>query len=80
MTHEINPVLPYVDRVLYLAGGRFRVGTPDEVLTSATLSELYGAPVEVIRAGGRVLVAGVPETTQSGHHPDRQRARRRSAP
>ena len=33
VTHEINPVLPYVDRVLYLAGGRFRIGTVDEVLT-----------------------------------------------
>src|SRR4029077_9817569 len=33
VTHEINPILPYVDRVLYLAGGRCAVGTPDEVLT-----------------------------------------------
>ena len=38
VTHEINPVLPLVDRVLYLVDGRFRVGTPDEVMTSATLS------------------------------------------
>ena len=36
VTHDINPVLPYVDRVLYLADGRFRIGTVDEVLTSAT--------------------------------------------
>jgi zinc/manganese transport system ATP-binding protein len=70
VTHEINPVLPYVDRVLYLAGGRFRVGTPDAVLTSATLSDLYRAPVEVIRAGGRILVAGVPDNPESSHHPD----------
>lgn len=59
VTHEINPVLPYVDRVLYLAAGRFRVGTVDEVLNSATLSELYGAPIDVIRTRGRILVAGV---------------------
>jgi len=64
VTHEINPVLPYVDRVLYLADGRFTVGSVDEVMTSATLSALYGSPVEVIRSGGRILVAGVPE-----HHP-----------
>ncbi len=76
VTHEINPVLPYVDRVLYLAGGSFRVGTPDEVLTSATLSDLYRAPVEVIRAGGRILVAGVPDDPESSHHPgDRGRDR-----
>ncbi len=72
VTHEINPVLPYVDRVLYLAGGRFRVGTPDEVLTTATLSDLYRAPVEVIRAGGHVLVAGVPDNPESSHHPGDQ--------
>jgi zinc/manganese transport system ATP-binding protein len=61
VTHEINPVLPYVDRVLYLAGGRFRVGTVDEVMTSETLSALYDVPVEVIRTGSRILVAGVPD-------------------
>jgi zinc/manganese transport system ATP-binding protein len=61
VTHEINPVLPYVDRVLYLARGRFRVGTVEEVFTSATLSDLYGVPIEVVNLRGRILVAGVPE-------------------
>jgi zinc/manganese transport system ATP-binding protein len=70
VTHEINPVLPYVDRVLYLADGRFRVGLPDEVLTSRTLSALYRAPVEVVRTGGHVLIAGVPEHTSYSHHVD----------
>ena len=53
VTHDINPVLPYVDQVLYLAGGSFRLGPPDRVLTSKGLSELYGAPVDVLpcRAG-----------------------------
>ncbi|GIF62141.1 ABC transporter ATP-binding protein [Asanoa ishikariensis] len=64
VTHEINPVLPYVDSVLYLAGGRFRVGTVEDVFTSATLTELYGVPVEVVTAGGRILVAGIPQA----HH------------
>ncbi|SHF77834.1 zinc/manganese transport system ATP-binding protein [Jatrophihabitans endophyticus] len=68
VTHEINPVLPYADRVLYLAGGRFRVGTVDTVLTSETLSELYGVPVEVIRTRGRILVAGLPQDAQSQEH------------
>ena len=27
VTHEINPILPLVDRVLYLVDGRFRIGT-----------------------------------------------------
>lgn len=66
VTHEINPVLPYVDRVLYLAGGRFRVGTVGEVFTSETLSQLYGVPIEVVRARERILVAGIPEVSHHG--------------
>jgi zinc/manganese transport system ATP-binding protein len=68
VTHEINPVLPYVDRVLYLADGQFRVGSVDEVLNSATLSELYGVPVDVIRIGDRILVAGLPDAARDAHH------------
>ncbi|MFC6010046.1 metal ABC transporter ATP-binding protein [Nocardia lasii] len=58
VTHEINPILPLVDRVLYLVDGGFRIGTPDEVMTSATLSELYGTEVEVLRVRGRLVVVG----------------------
>jgi zinc/manganese transport system ATP-binding protein len=61
VTHDVNPVLGMVDRVLYLAGGKFRVGPPDEVLRSEVLSELYDAPVDVIRARGRVIVVGAPD-------------------
>ena len=68
VTHEINPVLPYVDRVLFLAGGRFRVGTVEEVLTSESLSDLYGTRVEVFRHGDQVLIAGAPEHTEHTHH------------
>ncbi|GIF73393.1 hypothetical protein [Asanoa siamensis] len=66
VTHEINPVLPYVDRVLYLAGGGFQVGTVEEVFTSAALSRLYGVPVEVVRVNGRILVAGIPAADEHG--------------
>jgi zinc/manganese transport system ATP-binding protein len=58
VTHDINPVLPYVDRVLYLARGAYRLGTPAQVLTSECLSDLYGAPVEVVRTGRGVAVLG----------------------
>jgi zinc/manganese transport system ATP-binding protein len=61
VTHEINPVLPYVDRVLYLAGGKFSIGTVAEVMTSQTLSHLYGVQIDVLHSGGRVIVAGVPD-------------------
>jgi len=72
VTHEINPVLPLVDRVLYLVGGRWAVGAPDEVLTTERLSELYDAPVDVLRVRGRVIVVGAPDvpsdSISGGHH------------
>jgi zinc/manganese transport system ATP-binding protein len=68
VTHEINPVLPYVDRVLYLAGGSARIGLVDDVLNSATLSDLYGVPIDVIRIGERIVVAGIPDTPEQTHH------------
>ena len=67
VTHEINPVIDYVDRVLYLAGGRFRVGTPEEVMTTEVLSELYNSRVDVIRANGRIVVVGLPDATTHYH-------------
>jgi zinc/manganese transport system ATP-binding protein len=69
VTHEINPIMDYVDRVLYLAGGRFRVGTPSEVMTTEVLSDLYGSHVEVIEANGRLIVVGLPDAT-THHHED----------
>ncbi|MGV0835590.1 metal ABC transporter ATP-binding protein [Mycolicibacterium thermoresistibile] len=66
VTHEVNPVLRYVDRVLYLVDGRFRMGTVEEVMTSATLSELYRAEIEVVRVGGRYVVVGE-HLDHSGH-------------
>jgi zinc/manganese transport system ATP-binding protein len=58
VTHEINPVLPLVDRVLYLVDGRFRIGRPDEVMNTATLSELYRTKIDVVRVRGQIHVVG----------------------
>ena len=67
VTHEINPILQYVDQVLYLAGGRFRLGPPSEVMTSASLSALYDAPVDVISAHGRLVVVAANDMTAGLH-------------
>jgi zinc/manganese transport system ATP-binding protein len=62
VAHDVNPLLPYVDRVLYLAGGRAAMGPVREVITSETLSRLYDAPIEVLRTtDGRLVVVGQPE-------------------
>jgi zinc/manganese transport system ATP-binding protein len=58
VTHEINPILSYVDRALYLVNGKFRIGTPGEVMNSKTLSELYRTKIEAIKVGGQIHVAG----------------------
>lgn len=68
VTHDINPILGKVDRILYIAGGRFMLGTPDEVLQSRVLTDLYGAPVFVLRAGDRLVVVGVPDADHPHHH------------
>ncbi|HXL35710.1 MAG TPA: ATP-binding cassette domain-containing protein [Ktedonobacteraceae bacterium] len=58
VSHDINPLLPVVDRVLYLAHRQSTIGTTNEVITSATLSKLYGSQVEVVQALGRLFVVG----------------------
>ncbi|MEV8017566.1 metal ABC transporter ATP-binding protein [Streptomyces sp. NPDC086554] len=68
VTHEINPVLGLVDRVLYLAQGGFRIGPPEEVMTSATLSRLYGTQVDVVRVRDRIVVVGAPDAATVHHH------------
>ncbi len=67
VTHEINPILPWVNRVLYLAGGRWVIDTPDNVLQSETLSTLYGTPIDVLKVRGRVLVVGAEDETLHHH-------------
>ncbi|OUI79616.1 metal ABC transporter ATP-binding protein [Acetobacter orientalis] len=54
--HDINPLMGVMDHVLYLARGKALLGTVDEVITTEALTALYGAQVDVVRAGGRVFV------------------------
>ncbi len=70
VAHDVNPILPYLDEVAYLAQGGAVCGTPDEVITSQTLSTLYRTPVEVLSASdGRLVVVGEPEAP--ARHTDR---------
>ncbi|MFJ6216870.1 metal ABC transporter ATP-binding protein [Streptomyces sp. NPDC092296] len=73
VAHDVNPILAHLDRVVYLAGGGAVCGPPREVITSETLSRLYGTPVEVLRAAdGRLVVVGQPEAPSL--HSDRHAA------
>jgi len=59
--HDMNPLMPVMDRIVYVAAGRVAVGDTDEVVQPEVLSRLYGQHVDVIRVHGRVLVVAAPE-------------------
>jgi len=54
--HEMNPLLPVMDRIVYLADGRAVSGTADEVIRTDVLSKLYRHHVDVLKVHGRVIV------------------------
>jgi len=70
VAHDVNPLLSYLDRVVYFGAGHAAVGTPRGVITSESLTRLYGVPIEVLQTeDGRLFVAGLPEAP--AHHHDR---------
>jgi zinc/manganese transport system ATP-binding protein len=70
VAHDVNPILPYLDRVVYIARGGAVAGTPEQVITSDILTSLYDTPIEVLTTSdGRLVVVGQPEAP--AHHADR---------
>lgn len=70
--HEMNPLLPVMDRIVYMAAGRAASGAASAVIRTDVLSELYGHHVDVLHVQGRVLVvAGGADADPeaAGHHP-----------
>ncbi len=66
IAHNINPLLPYLDKVIYIANGKVASGKPDEVFTSESLSALYDTEVEVLHdSKGNLAIVGI-----EGHHGD----------
>jgi zinc/manganese transport system ATP-binding protein len=77
IAHDVNPLLPVLDRVMYVARGQVTIGRPGEVITSERLSALYRANVEVLTdSRGRLFVVGLDEETSHPHHPDPAPSRR----
>ena len=54
--HDVNPLLPVMDRLVYVAAGKTASGTTAEVIRAEVLSALYGQHVDVLRVHGRILV------------------------
>ncbi len=66
IAHDINPLLPVVDKIIYIVNGKIAMGKPVDIITSKKLSEMYKAPIEVIRGSrGQLAVLGVEEAM---HH------------
>jgi zinc/manganese transport system ATP-binding protein len=62
VAHDVNPILGYLDGVVYFANGTAVEGKPDDIITTETLTALYGVPVEVLpTSDGRLVVVGQPE-------------------
>jgi zinc/manganese transport system ATP-binding protein len=68
VAHDVNPLLPYLDQVIYLAHGGAIMGPPEQVITADTLTMLYGTPIDVLRdRTGRLVVVGQPDAPAHGH-------------
>jgi iron complex transport system ATP-binding protein len=53
VTHHLADIIPEIGRVILLQAGRIATDGPKpDVLTSATLSRLYGVPIEVTERSG----------------------------
>jgi zinc/manganese transport system ATP-binding protein len=71
VAHDVNPIASALDGVVYVARGRVVSGSPEEVITTETLSDLYGIPIEVLTTSdGRRVVVGQPDASShhAGHH------------
>jgi zinc/manganese transport system ATP-binding protein len=67
VAHDVNPILPYLDQVIYLAHGGAVIGPPQQVITAETLTMLYGTKIDVLRdPAGRLVVVGQPDS--HAHH------------
>ena len=71
VAHDVNPIVGYLDRVVYLANGRAVTGPPERVITADTLTALYGTSIDVLRdRTGRLVVVGQPDAP-ADHRPAR---------
>lgn len=61
VTHDLNVVLPYCNKILYIAEGKYLFDTPDRVLRSERLSALYGTPITVVEAAGKKIIVAEEE-------------------
>jgi zinc/manganese transport system ATP-binding protein len=57
ISHDINLMARYADRILYLTHGHYAYGRVEEVLTAEVLTRLYGTPMKVSYASGEIMIS-----------------------
>ncbi len=67
--HDFNPLLPYLDRVMFIGKEKALLDTPEQVINTETLSALYQTPLDVVEFKGRkwVLAGGQQVFLQTEH-------------
>ena len=68
VAHDLNPLAPIVDQVLWIARHQVRCGSVEDVVNENVLSELYGHPIEiVVTPRGRRVIVGLEEEFAHPH-------------
>ncbi len=67
VSHALNEVANYVERIALVLEGGFRIGRVDEIMTEETLSAMYKIPVDVETFDGHRVVVARRGTTQGKH-------------
>jgi zinc/manganese transport system ATP-binding protein len=70
VAHDVNPLIGVMDRVIYVAGGGAAIGAADDVISSTTLSKLYGTKIHVVRAEGRIFIVAAEGNVMEAEHHD----------
>jgi manganese/zinc/iron transport system ATP- binding protein len=69
VSHALNEVANYVERIALVVERGFRIGTVAEIMTEETLTQMYGIPVDVDEMHGhRIVVARRQANGQLGSH------------
>lgn len=67
VSHALNEVANYVERIALVMNGGFRIGPLDEIMTQPVLSAMYGIPVEVNSFDGHRIVVARREGITDAH-------------
>ncbi|WP_052487362.1 metal ABC transporter ATP-binding protein [Gordoniibacillus kamchatkensis] len=66
ISHDVNLIARYADRILYLTPGHYAVGTVDEVMRTDVLQRLYGTAVELVRMAGKLYLVATEQAIGGG--------------